>query len=140
MAKQTGIGTYVAVDDSGGTPRDISNDIADYGINIADELLDVTGIDKSARERISGMSDADITLNGTFDAASNKAHDVFKDRTGTRTVDIRIGGNTSTNPKLAMEMLVNSYGITSSASDGTLSWSVTLNLQSGTVPAWTTVA
>ena len=41
MAKQTGLGDYLAVDDSGGTVRDISNDIGDYGINIAQELVEM---------------------------------------------------------------------------------------------------
>ena len=138
MAKQTGLGDYVAVDDSGGTVRDISNDIGDYGVNIAQELVTVTGLDKSAQERITGMSDGDITLNGFFNAASNKSHDVFKTRTGTRTVDIRIGGNSSSNPKVTMEMQIASYALTR-GSDGSLTWSVTLNLADGTVPTWSTV-
>tara|TARA_R110000765_G_scaffold237406_1_gene340090 strand:+ start:70 stop:486 length:417 start_codon:yes stop_codon:yes gene_type:complete len=138
MAKQTGLGDYLAVDDSSGTPRDISNDIGDYGVNIPQELVETTGLDKSARERITGMSDGDVTINGFFNAASNKSHDVFKTRTGTRTVDLRMGGNSSSNPKLAMEMVVASYSITR-GSDGALTWSATLNLADGTVPAWTTV-
>jgi hypothetical protein len=132
------LGDYLAVDDSGGTVRDISNDIGDYGINIAQELVETTGLDKSARERITGMSDGDVSLNGFFNAASNKSHDVFKTRTGTRTFDLRIGGNTSGYPKLAMEMQVGSYAVTR-GSDGALTWSVTLNLADGTVPAWSTV-
>ena len=85
------------------------------------------------------MSDGDVSLNGTFNPASNKSHDVFKTRTGTRTFDLRIGGNTSSNPKLTMEMLVGNYSLTR-GNDGSLTWSVTLNLQSGTVPAYSTVA
>ena len=139
MAKQTGLGDYLAVDDSGGTARDISNDLTGgYGINIAQELLETTGLDKSARERLTGMSDADVTLTGTFNAASNKSHDVFKTRTTARTVDIRIGGNTSGYPKLAMEMMVASYNIARDTA-GTLTWTATLNLSDGTVPAWSTV-
>ena len=139
MAIQTGLGDYVAVDDSGGTVRDISNDISGgYGINVAQELLDTTGLDKSARERLTGMSDGDVTLTGTFNPASNKSHDVFKTRTTARTVDIRIGGNTSGYPKLAMEMMVASYNIARDTS-GTLTWTATLNLSNGTVPAWSTV-
>ena len=138
MAKQTGLGDYLAEDDSGGTARDISNDIGDYGINIAQELIDTTGLDKSARERITGMSDSDVTITGFFNAASNKSHDVFKTRTGTRTFDLRIGGNSSSNPKLAMEMQVASYNITR-GSDGSLGFTAGMNLADGTVPAWTTV-
>ena len=138
MAKQTGLGDYVAVDDSGGSARDISNDIGDYGINIAQELITTTGLDKSAQERITGISDGDVTLNGTFNSASNKSHDVFKTRTGTRTFDLRIGGNSSSNPKLAMEKQVASYALTR-GTDGTLTWTATLNLADGTVPTWSTV-
>jgi hypothetical protein len=138
MAKQTGLGDYLSVDDSGGTVRDISNDIGDWGINIPQELVDTTGLDKSARERITGMSDGDVTLNGFFNAASNKSHDVFKTRTGTRTFDLRIGGNSSSNPKLAMEMVIANYSVTRGTA-GAMTWTATLNLADGTVPAWTTV-
>jgi len=138
MAKQTGLGDYLAIDDSGGTARDISNDLTDYGINIAQELIETTGLDKSARERITGVSDSDVTITGIFNAASNRSHDVFKTRTGTRTFDLRVGGNSSSNPKLAMEMQVASYNITR-GTDGALGFSAGLNLADGTVPVWTTV-
>jgi hypothetical protein len=138
MAKQTGLGDAIAVDDSGGTARTISNDITDYTINIAQELIDTTGLDKSARERITGMSDSDVSLNGVFNSASNMSHDVFKVRTGTRTVTIQVGGNTSGNPELAMEMQIASYNITR-GTDGTLNWTAGLNLASGTVPTYGTV-
>ena len=139
MAKQTGLGDYVAVDDSGGTVRDISNDISGgYGINIAQDLLETTGLDKSARERLTGMSDGDVTLTGTFNAASNKSHDVFKTRTTARTFDLRVGGNTSGYPKLAMEMVIANYNIARDSA-GVLTWTATLNLSDGTVPAWSTV-
>ena len=139
MAKQTGLGDYVAVDDSGGTVRDISNDISGgYGINIAQDLLETTGLDKSARERLTGMSDGDVTLTGTFNAASNKSRDVFKTRTTARTFDLRVGGNTSGYPKLAMEMVIANYNIARDSA-GVLTWTATLNLSDGTVPAWSTV-
>ena len=139
MAKQTGLGDIVKVDDSGGNLRTITNDIGDYGINIAQELLETTGLDKSARERITGMSDSDLSLNGVFNAASNMSHDVFKTRTGTRSIVIQVGGSTTGNPQLLMEMQVASYNI-SRGTDGALTWSVGLNLADGSVPAWITVS
>jgi hypothetical protein len=139
MAKQTGLGDVFKIDDSGGTLRTISNDVVDYGINVAQELIDTTGLDKSARERITGMSDSDISVNGVFNPASNMSHDVFKVRTGTRTVTIQIGGATTGNPELSMEMQVASYNLTR-GTDGTLNWSAGLNLASGTVPTWGTVS
>jgi len=141
MAKQTGLGDYLAVDDSGGSLRDISNDITGgYGVNMTQALIDVTGLDKSAIERLTGTSDGDVTLTGTFNKASNKSHDVFKVRTGTRTFDLRVGGNTSTNPSCTMEMKVGNYNLARDASTGAMVWTVTLNLADGTVPAWSVVS
>lgn len=138
MAKQSGLGDYIAVDDSGGDPRDISDNITNYEIGNSQNLLDSTTISKSAMERIVGLGDATITLSGICDFASNKSHDVFKTKSGTRTFDLRVGGNSGSNPKLAVECLVGEYNI-SRGNDGTLTWSTTLSLQNGTVPAWTTV-
>jgi hypothetical protein len=104
MAKQSGLGDYIAVDDSGGSARDISNDVTDLSWNIPQDLLETTGIDKSARERLVGLGDGSVTLNGVFNAASNQSHDVFKTRSGTRTVTYAIGGNSSSNPELACEI------------------------------------
>ena len=138
MAKQSGLGDYIAVDDSGGTARDISNDITSYSVNIPQNLFDVTGIDKSAMERLVGLGDGTVSLNGVCNFASNKSHDVFKTRTGTRTVTLAVGGNTSSNPELNMEMLVTEYNI-ERGDDGALNWTAGLSLQSGTTPTWGTV-
>ena len=138
MAKQTGLGDYLAIDDSGGTARDLSNDLTSYSVNTPQNMFEVTGIDKSAVERIIGLNDYTLTVNGVFNKASNKSHDVFKTRTGTRTVTLAIGGNTSGYPKLEAEMLVTEYNL-ERGDDGGLTWSAGLSLQSGTVPAWSTV-
>ena len=138
MAKQSGLGDYIAVDDSGGSARDISNDVTSYSVTVPQNLFEVTGIDKSAMERLIGLGDGTISLNGVFNSASNKSHDVFKTRTGTRTVTLAIGGNTSSNPKLEMEMLVTEYNV-ERGDDGALNWPAGLSLQSGTSPAWSTV-
>jgi len=138
MAKQTGLGDYLAIDDSGGTARDLSNDLTSYSVNTPQNMFEVTGIDKSAVERIIGLNDYTLTVNGVFNKASNKSHDVFKTRTGTRTVTLAIGGNTSGYPKLEAEMLVTEYNL-ERGDDGGLTWSAGLSLQSGTVPTWSTV-
>ena len=138
MAKQTGLGDYLAIDDSGGSARDISNDITSYSVNTPQNMFEVTGVDKSAVERIIGLNEYTLSVNGVFNKASNKSHDVFKTRTGTRTVTLAIGGNTSGYPKLEAELLVTEYNL-ERGDDGGLNWTAGLSLQSGTVPAWTTV-
>ena len=138
MAKQSGLGDFFAVDDSGGTLRTISNDITSLGVNVGQALLDITGLDKSAAERLIGLADGSFTVTGVFNPTSNMSHDVFKTRTGTRTVDYKIGGNTQGLPYLTMECLVDSYVLARGA-DGSLTFTAGLQLQSGTSPAWSTV-
>ena len=83
MAKQTGLGDYIAVDDSGGSARDISDNIVSYEIGNSQNMLDSTTISKSAMERLIGIGDLTVSLSMIFDAASNKSHDVFKTKSGT---------------------------------------------------------
>ena len=138
MAKQSGLGDYLAVDDSGGTARDISNDVTNATFNNGTALQEVTGIDKSAVERLQLLGDGTVSINGVFNSASNLSHDVFKTQSGTRTVTYCVGGNTGSNPKLEMEMLISADNL-DRAADGSLTWSAELSLQSGTVPTWSTV-
>ena len=138
MAKQTGLGDYIAVDDSGGTARDISDNVTNFDITVNQALIDVTTISKSAMERLIGLGDLQVTLTMAFDAAANKQHAVFENRAGTRTFDLRIGGNTSSNPRLQAECLISDYNF-SRGTDGTATTTATLQLQSGTVPDYDTV-
>ena len=137
MAKISGLGDYFACDDSGGTLRDITNDTTSLGVNIGQALIDITGLDKSAMEKLIGLADGSFAVSGVFNSASNKSHDVFKTRTGTRTVDYKISGTTTGTPYLTMECLVDSYNLSRGA-DGSLTWTAGLQLQSGTTPAWST--
>lgn len=137
MAKQTGLGDWISIDDNGGTARDISNDITSHNLNLPVNLQDVTGLDKSAMERLSLLSDGSVELTGVFNPTANMSHDVFKNKANVRTFDYRIGGNTGGNPKLTMEMRVAAYNI-SRGNDGSLTWTASLQLADGTVPTWTT--
>src|SRR5688572_28126587 len=79
MAKESGLAwTSLSIDDSGGTLRDIRNDITNLQFSTPRAVQDVTGIDKSAMERLLLLADASVTLNGVFNDASNASHDVFK--------------------------------------------------------------
>ena len=138
MAIQTGLGDYIAVDDSGGSARDISDNVQSYEIGNSQNLLDSTTVSKSALQRLIALGDLQVTINGMFDAASNKSHDVFKTKSGTRTFELRIGGNSSSNPQLTAEMLVADYNL-SRGTDWALNFTASLMLQSGTVPTWGTV-
>ena len=133
MAKESGLGATVSVDDSGGTLRDISNDVTDFTINTPRAEQNVTGVDKSANERLQLLADGAFTLNGVYNDAANKSHSVFKDISSTsviRTVTIAISGQS-----LSMEMILSNYNLTRSAT-GDMTWSVPCALADGTVPTW----
>jgi len=133
MAKESGLGMTVAVDDSAASARSIENDITDISFGIPRNPQDVTGLDKSGNERILLLADFTVTMNGVFNDAANRAHAVLKTVGSTsaiRTITIVHSGQT-----LANECFVTDYALTR-APDGSLVWTAPGVLQSGTVPAW----
>lgn len=134
MAKATGLGiTTLSVDDSGGSVCTIKNDITNFTISTPRGVQDVTGVDKSAMERLLLLADASVALNGVFNVSASQAHAVFRTVPSTsvaRTVSFSI--NTAT---LGMEMLFTDYQIARPAS-GELTWQAPGVLADGTVPTW----
>ena len=133
MAKESGLGMTVAVDDDGGSARSIENDVTSVQIGTPNNLQDITGVDKSAIERLLLLADGAVSLSGVVNTAANQQHDVFKSIGVTeviRTVTIVVSGQT-----LPMEMVVQSYNMIR-ADDGSLGWTATLALANGTVPTW----
>src|SRR3990172_8008467 len=79
MAKESGLASTCSVDDSGGTLRDISNDVTSITLNTPSGIQDVTGLDKSAMERLLLLADGSGSINGVFnDAATTGSHTVLK--------------------------------------------------------------
>jgi hypothetical protein len=134
MAKASGLGvTTLSVDDSTGTAQDIRNDVTNFQFSTPRAVQDVTGVDKSAIERLLLLADFSITLNGVYNNAAGKSHAVFKTVPSTsvlRTVSITV--NTTSLPN---ECLFTDYALTRAAS-GELTWSAPGVLADGTVPTW----
>lgn len=133
MAKEGGMGMTITVDDSGGTPRAISNDVTNLTISTPRGVQDVTGVDKSAIERLLLLADMSVTFNGVFNDASNLSHTVFRtvpSSSVARTTSLAVSGQT-----LAGELLYTDYGLTR-GNDGSLTWSAPGVLADGTVPTW----
>lgn len=134
MAKENGLGwTTLSVDNSSGTPNAIKNDVTNFEFATPRGVQEVTGVDKSAMERLLLLADFSITLNGVFNDASNLSHDTFKTVPSTsvnRTVSLAVSGQT-----LANEVLFTDYSMTR-ANDGSLTWSAPGVLADGTVPTW----
>lgn len=134
MAKESGLGWSVcSVDDASGTARAIVNDITNLQFATPRGVQDITGIDKSAYERLLLLADFSVTLNGVFNDAANMSHDVFKTVPSTsvaRTTTLTVSGQT-----LANECLYTDYPLTR-ADSGELTFSVPGVLSDGTVPTW----
>jgi len=134
MAKSSGLGwTTLTVDDASGTPQAIKNDFTNLQFATPRAVQDITGIDKSAIERLLLLADFSITLNGPHDPAANQSHAVFSTVPSTsvnRTVTIVVNGKT-----LANETLFTDYPLTRSAA-GEFTYAVPGVLADGTVPTW----
>lgn len=133
MAKESGLGFAIAVDDSAGTPRTISNGVTNFEFATPRGVQDVTGVDKSAMERLLLLADFSLTLNGVFDDAANASHSVF--RTVPSTSVARTTTLTHSGQVLPGELLYTDYALTR-ANDGSLTWSAPGVLSDGTVPTW----
>jgi hypothetical protein len=140
MAKTSGLAmTTLSVDNSAGSLIDIRNDVGSFQIATPRAVQDVTGVDKSAFERLLLLADFSITLTGVAfnDNASTGAHTVFKTVSSTsvqRTVTLVITGTVGANT-LTNECIATDYSI-SRGNDGALSWTVPLTLANGASPAW----
>jgi hypothetical protein len=132
MAKASGIGwTTLSVDDSGGTPVVIKNDVTNLQFSTPRAVQDVTGVDKSAMERLLLLADFSITLNGVFNAATS--HTVFRTVPSTsvpRTTSLTVNG-----VSLPNEVLYTDYPLSRSDS-GELTFAVPGVLADGVVPTW----
>ncbi len=134
MAKESGMGwTTLSVDDAAAAPQVIKNDITNFSFSTPRGVQDITGVDKSAMERLLLLADFSITLNGVFNDAANMSHAVLKTVSSTsviRTVSLAVSGQT-----LANECFFSDYALTRAA-DGALNWTAPGQLGDGTVPTW----
>src|SRR4249919_172677 len=130
--KESGLGwTTFSVDDSGGSVCAIINDVTSLEFATPRGVQEVTGIDKSAIERLLLLADMSVTPQGVFDDQASQAHAVFKTVPSSsvqRTTTIAVSGNT-----LAAELLYSDYALTRAAS-GELTWTAPGALANGAVP------
>lgn len=138
MAKTTGMGwTGLTVDNSAGTGQDIRNDVTNFDFSTPRAVQDVTGVDKSAMERLLLLADFSINLAGAFNDSANRAHAVLKTVPSTsvlRTVALSVTGTLGANT-LSNECLFTDYAL-NRGTDGSLTWTSPGVLADGTVPTW----
>ena len=134
MAKVSGIATSITLDNSATAAKVITNDVTSVSISTPRGLQEVTGLDKSAVERLILLADGNGTLKGVFNTAADMSHAVCSTAAATsvaRTLAIGYPGAT-----LTMEVYLTDYQV-DRGEDGSLVWTVPFVLQNGTAPAWT---
>lgn len=136
MAKESGLGMTVTVDDSSGSGQAISNDCTSVSWNMPSGVQDVTGVNSTGMERLLLLADLSITLTGVFNDGSNLSFAVFKNyrtlaanQVG-RTTAIAISGQT-----LSDEILYNDFSF-NRGQDGSFVWTAPGSLSDGGTPAW----
>jgi hypothetical protein len=125
MAKVSALTTTVTV-----ATKDISNDVLSLNVDTPYGVQDVTGLDKSALERIMLRADCTGTLNFAFNTSADRSHAVLK-TPGSKAFVIGFPGAT-----LTFTAVTTNYAISLGA-DGSLTGSVNWALASGTAAAWT---
>ncbi len=125
MAKVSGLTTSVTI-----AGNDISNDITSINIDTPYGQQDITGLDKSAVERLALRADFSGTMSGVFNTTASKSHATLK-TPGSKTCVIVFPG-----PATATATVnTTNYAVTM-GTDGSLTWSVNFQLNSGTAMAW----
>jgi len=135
--KLSGLGGAVTVADSSASVQTITDDVTNWTLSTPRAVQDVTGVGKSANERILLLADISVTLNGVFDDATDLSHEVFSTVPSTSVARATVLTPTADNPELPFNALYTDYNLTRAAT-GELTWQVPGVLADGTVPTWTT--
>lgn len=125
MAKVSGLTCTVTI-----ASNNISNDVTSFSLDTPYGVQDVTGVDKSAMERLLLRADASGTITGVFNTAASMSHATLK-TPGSKTFVLAYPGATAT-----FTAVTTNYAVTM-GSDGSLVWTVNFALSSGTAVAWT---
>lgn len=137
--KQTGLGwTTLSVDDSSNAQQAIKNDVTNFSFATPRGVQDVTGVDKSAYERLLLLADFTITMNGVFNAAANLSHAVFSTiptSSVARLITLVTASSGGVTKTINPTCILTDYAVTRSAA-GELTWSVPGSLSNGTAPVW----
>jgi hypothetical protein len=146
MSKRIGKFVIIELDDSGGTARDLSNDITSVGgLGITSDEVEVGGYQQD-KYYLAARQDTPITLEGLFNpTATTGSHTVLSGIVGAntgRTLTIAIGNNaapTTGDPEFEAEMICTAYTPTFDL-NGPSTFSATLMPVSSTLMTWGTKA
>lgn len=131
MVKYSGLSLTFTIDNSAGSGQTITNDVGSFTVNTTKGEQDVTGLDKTAMERLFLLEDCEVTFGGNGFPSSTTVG-VFSDMDTARTLVI---GYPNSNT-LTLEVIITGFTVTRNQ-DGGMTWQGTARLSDGTKPAWT---
>ena len=133
MPKESGIGVTVGVDTSVPALKQIEGDITNFDFATPRGVIDSTGVNSAANERILALADFSCTLNGIFNDATDKSHDILSTASSTNVTRTLIFIHSS--QTLTNETICTDYALSRGA-DGALTWTSPFALNSTVVPTW----
>lgn len=95
------------IDDSGGTLRDISDVLTDVSISRTADVAEVSAFSNSSKSFVSGLTDATLTISGSYDATVDGYLSGILGAEGS--FEFYPIGTTGGNPKASGEAIMTSY-------------------------------
>lgn len=131
MAKQTGMGTFLWVDGV-----DLSGDVGAVNqLGTERNVLDVTGLDKTALERVYGVTDSDVEFIAWFNDAAGQAHPTLSSLPTTDRLIAWVNGSSAGAAALSLEGKQINYDGTRGI-DGGLTLTVAAQGSTGVPAKW----
>lgn len=119
---------------SAAVAKDVANDVGDFTLPITFATQEVTGIDKSAMERLALLVDSKPAFKGFHNNAADRLHPVISTgQTTARQIVLTLPGGAGAT--YTATVLFSNYTITR-AQTAALTNSITGELSNGTAPAW----
>lgn len=131
MAKFAGLSVVFSVDNTSGTPVDVSNSVSNIAIKGSVGEQVVTGLDKLGEERLQLLEDAEYTITGRGYPPSAHRAVLWESLRTTRTITIDLPDSAT----LTAEVFFFGLNI-GRGDDAAATWDLTMRLNNGTPPAW----
>lgn len=123
--------------DSSSSAQTITNDVTDFSMSTPRAVQDITGVDKSAHERLQLLADATFSLSLVFNNGSDMGHQVLSSMSSTSVIRaVKVTPTSGSTPYLAANCYISSYDVSRSAT-GELTSKAQLDLGDGATPTWT---
>ena len=131
MAKESGLGQQIFVNG-----YDLSGDVATIdNAGSPRELLDITGLNASAHERVMGLSDGNLGVSSWFNDATEQEHEAFKGLVTTDRIMMWAFGATRGDVAACLVAKQLNYD-PSRGADGSLSFTIDTQAASGVPLEW----